>query len=125
MPVTIPMRHDLARWSSQVVLGDTFDDDGVSFTDGRLFTFEWSWNGRASCWSLAIRDEDDTLLLAGKALRLGALLLRQHGKESGLPPGDLLLVDLAGTHTEATLTSLGVGHQLLYYTSGELTAAGL
>lgn len=125
MPVTIPMRQDLARWSSQVVLGDTYAADGVSFTDGRLFTFGWSWNGRASCWSLTIRDQDDTVLLAGKALRLGCLLLRQYGKASGLPPGDLLLVDLTGTHTEASLTSLGLTTQLLYYTSGELATAGL
>lgn len=125
MPVSIPMRSDLARWSSQVTLGDTYEADGVTFSDGQLYTLGWSWNGRTSSWTLTIGDADGSPLLDGKALRLGALLLRQHGKASGLPPGDLLLVDVTGTHTEASLTSLGVTHQLLYYTSGELAAAGL
>lgn len=125
MPVQIPLRSDLPRWTQQVVLGDTYDDDGISFTDGALYEFTFDWSGRASTWSFEIRDASNTLLLAGEALRLGTLRLSAFGKASGLPPGDLLLVDLTGTHTEPTLNSLGVDHALLYYTSGELAAVGL
>jgi len=125
MPVSIPLRSDLARWEQQVELGDTYDADGVTFTDARLYTLIFDWNGRASCWTLGIQDADGADLLRGKGLRLGSLRLRRHGRESGLPPGDFLLVDLSGMHTEVTLTSLGVGHSLLYYSSGELSEAGL
>lgn len=125
MPVEIPLRSDLARWTQQVVLGDTYDDDGVSFTDGQSYTLIFDWNGRASVWSFGIRDADGADLLRGKALRLGSLRMRRHGRAGGLPPGDFLLVDLSGTHTEAGLTSLGVTHSLLYYTSTELEELGL
>lgn len=125
MPVQIPLRHDLARWDVQVVLGDTYEDDGVSFSDGALYTLIFDWNGRASCWTLGIQDAEGADLLRGKALRLGALPLRYQGRESGLPPGDLLLVDITGARTDPTLTSLGVSHFLLYYTSSELEDAGL
>lgn len=125
MPVEIPLRNDQPRWTQQVVLGDTYDDDGVSFTDGVSYTLIFDWNGRASVWVLGIQDADGADLLRGKALRLGSLRMRRHGRAGGLPPGDFLLVDLTGTHQEAGLTSLGVTHALLYYTSGELEDAGL
>ena len=125
MPVEIPLRSDQPRWEQQVVLGDTYADDGVSFTDGVGYTLIFDWNGRASVWTLGVKDADGADLLRGKALRLGSLRMRRHGRESGLPPGDFLLVDLLGTHAEAGLTSLGQSHALLYYTSTELAAAGL
>lgn len=125
MPVEISLRSDQPRWTQQVVLGDTFDDDAVSFTDGVSYTLILDWNGRASVWTMGIQDADGNDLLRGKALRLGSLRMRRHGRAGGLPPGDFLLVDLTGTHTEAGLTSLGSSHSLLYYTSGELAEAGL
>ena len=125
MPVEIPLRSDQPRWTQQVVVGDEYDDDDVSFTDGVSYTLIFDWNGRASVWTMGIQDADGVDLLRGKALRLGSLRTKRHGRESGLPPGDFLLVDLTGTHTEAGLTSLGSTHSLLYYTAGGLEDAGL
>ena len=125
MPVEIPLRSDQPRWEQQVVLGDEYDTDGVSFADGAQYTLIFDWNGRASAWALGIRDANGADLLHGKVLRLGSLRMRRHGRGSGLPLGDFLLVDLSGAHQEPTLTSLGVTHSLLYYTSGELAELGL
>lgn len=125
MPVQIPLPSDVARAELQVVLGDVYKADGVRFEDGVSYTLRIDWNGRAACWTLGIKDADGADLLRGKALRLGSLRLRRHGRASGLPAGDLLLVDLTGAGEDPGLATLARDFALLYYTSGELAAAGL
>ena len=125
MPVLIPLRSDVARWTLQVDLGETYATDRVSFLDARTYTLIFDWNTRAQVWTMGIQNADGNDLLRGKALRLGSLRIRKHGKAAGLPPGDFLLVDLSGQHQEADLDSLGTTHQLLYYTSNELETLGL
>lgn len=125
MPVQIPLESDKARWSQDVSLGNTYGTDNLSFTDASLYTLDFNWNGRAGVWVFGIQDADGNDLLRGRALRLGALLLSGCGRAGGLPEGDFLLVDLTGEHQEAGLTSLGVTHQLLYFTHSELVDEGM
>ena len=77
--VTIPM-SDLAEFSQSVTL------------DGNEYRLHFYWNGRGSFWGMDISDANGVPLLSGIRLIINFPMLLQH-KESGLPPGQFLIVD--------------------------------
>ena len=113
MPVQIPLPVGKARFDLRVDL------------DGSTYVMEFDWNSRSDSWSFNILDASGTPLLSGQALRLGSLRLGSRGRSSGLPSGDLLLVDLAGDKTDPGIDGLGDRYALLYYTETELSEVGL
>jgi hypothetical protein len=60
--------------------------------DGNLYKLHIYWNTRGAFWSLDIADANSIPLVSGIKLITGFPMLIQH-KESGLPPGQLLIVD--------------------------------
>ncbi len=87
--------------------------------EGRRYLLRLDWLGRLETWSFSLFTENETPFLQGKGLVLGADLLRLSRHVPGCPQGSLLLTDSQGLDAEATLSSLGVRHLLIYVTSDE------
>lgn len=68
--------------------------------DGTPYRLKLYWNSRNAFWSVAFYDLEDTLLLGGVSLRMGIDILKGH-PDRGLPPGELWVLDPAGSFTEA------------------------
>ena len=87
--------------------------------DGRRFRIDLDWLGRIRRWSFSLYTGAGVPLLRCKGLVLGADLLKriQHNPEA--PRGAFFLVDRQEANAEATLDSLGIRHDLIYYPRGE------
>jgi len=88
--------------------------------DGVTYTLEIRWNVRAGAWYMNVRNEagDDPPLLAGLKLVADWPLAAYTTQRQ--PPGAFVVVDSAGLGEDPALLSLGVRHQLLYFTAAEL-----
>lgn len=87
--------------------------------DGVTYTIQIRWNVRWNAWFMNILDDNAlNVLIAG--LRLVSdwpIAAYRTGRQ---PPGAFMLVDTAGVGADATIDSLGVRHQLRYWTAAEL-----
>lgn len=83
---------------------------------------------RQDSWYLDLFDAADEPLLTGKRLSANTALLAPY-QIAGLPPGELMLVDVEAADDqaaiEATFDSLGYRHQLFYYDVADLPAAAV
>ena len=87
--------------------------------EGRRYILRLDWLGRIETWSFSLFTENETPIVQGKGLVLGADLLRLSRHVPGCPQGQLYLADAQGLDAEATLESLGVRHLVVYVTSDE------
>jgi hypothetical protein len=68
------------------------------------YQFNLYWNDRSNVWLMdLVNPTTQTPIVTGLALVLGADLLAPYS----LGIGSLIVIDETGTHTEATVTSLG------------------
>jgi hypothetical protein len=104
--LTIPLRTDLTHYSFQVEL------------EGSAYGFELRWNERDFGWYMSLFDVEGNPLITARRVVLDLpMLIRQ--KLAGLPPGQLIAIDTAGTGVEPGLNDLGGRVQLVYYDSAE------
>lgn len=88
--------------------------------DGVVFVLRLTLNSRTNRWTLAIKQEDGTLLIAGIPIIINYPLLESHRFE-GMPAGDIFCLSESGDQTEPRDTeSLGVTHSLLYREVGTI-----
>lgn len=106
MAVEVPIRANVPAQTFDIVL------DGVSYT------MVAKWNSRSTFWTLDILQEDQSSLILGVCLKLGARLLQQFN----LNIGDFIMIDDTGTGQEASLSNIGISTRLVYFTSTELEA---
>jgi hypothetical protein len=89
----------------------------ITTLDGRAFRLTFKWNARIGRWFLDMETSGGTSILAGKAVVLGADLLRQVRWNPEAPPGALIAVDFQAGGQEAGLETLGERVRLLYFTA--------
>jgi hypothetical protein len=81
------------------------------------YQFDVRWNDRSSLWVLDISDpSSQTPIASGLALVLGADLLLPYS----LGIGELIVIDETGTHTPATVDSLGSSVNVYWLSPDEL-----
>jgi hypothetical protein len=88
---------------------------------GRRFRLYFSWNTRLEGWSMTVMDIDGKVLAGGLRLVPGCLLLKKYkASVSGLPPGDLMLVDSEDRPDTAAADrkNLGTRFFLVYVSEG-------
>lgn len=91
--------------------------------DGVTYSMTFRYNDRDDIWRLDLADVDENPLALGLSLVTGIPLLRALRTLPGLPPGELIVIDTAGT-ADPTFDSLGRRHSLLYATAADLAALG-
>jgi hypothetical protein len=97
------------RWTAKADLG------------GRRFQLYFSWNTRLEGWSMTIMDADGKVLIGGLRLVPGCLMLKKYkASVSGLPPGDLMLVDREDRPDTAVAgrNNMGTRFLLVYISEG-------
>jgi hypothetical protein len=83
--------------------------------DGRRWRFRLKWLQRVERWHLSIAYDDGTMLISGKALALGADLLRSVRTYADAPQGMLTVVPPGDAQpVEPTLYGLGRDPLLVY-----------
>lgn len=111
--------------SHLVIDNDTTDlyyDQTVGL-EGLEYLMRFTWMNRTSQWLLDIYDQDENPLASGIALVVGWSLLRRF-KDSRLPPGVLMCVDVTGQNNEISVPGdLGDRVLLMYITSDDPTLA--
>jgi hypothetical protein len=83
---------------------------------------------RSESWYLDLYNAADEPLLTGKRLSVNTALLDPY-QIDGLPPGELMLVDMEAPDDQAAIEadfdSLGFRHQLVYYDVADLPPAAV
>lgn len=90
--------------------------------DGVTFTFTFRWNDRDDCWYFDLGDAQGLPLANGLKAVTRWQLLSALRSLTGLPKGELLVVDTAGKDEEPTFDSLGRRHLMFYIPEVELAA---
>jgi hypothetical protein len=107
MIVQLPLSTDTPQTFS-IQLGDS------------TYQFTLRWNDRSSVWQMDMADATSgDAIVSGIGLVLGTDLLLPYS----LGIGGLMVVDETGTHTEATLDSLGSTTNVYWLSSDELTSS--
>ncbi len=118
MKILDPIEPD----EQQAVYDYTVDLEGV------IYRVRLIYRERQDSWYLDLYDAADVALLTGKRLSANTALLAPYQIE-GLPPGELMLVDVEAADdqaaVEADFESLGFRHQLFYYEVEDLPAAAV
>lgn len=92
---------------------------------GRDYVLTFRWNQRMGHWVLSLADQDGVMIRAGLVLATLAPLLRGV-VDARRPPGELVVLDAAGTNDlDPGFSDLGARFQLCYADPGELEALGL
>lgn len=102
--IEIPL-YNAARWEMRADLS------------GKRYGLYIAYNTRQEAWFMAISDVNGNLLLAGIRLVPGIFFLEKYrASVSGLPPGELWLVDIEGklSTAEATRENLSTRFALTY-----------
>lgn len=99
----IPLRPNLAAQRVRVTL------------DGRRYRLDLDWIQRLRRWSFSLFTDSGDPIVRCKGLVLGADLLKRTRYRADCPQGALLLVDRRDMNEDASLDSLGVRHDLIYY----------
>ncbi len=106
-PLTIPLAPGLPFTVQTVTL------------DGRRYIFRTRWLQRIQRWQFDLETDSGTVLILSKGLSVRCDLLAQVRYSPLCPGGTLVLVDSQGAtvegESEATLSSLGDRHRLIYF----------
>ena len=102
--LNLPVLSGSPRQTALITLGD------------RGYQLTLDWNQRISRWFMDLATESGEYLLRAKGLATRADILGQIRYLPACPEGSLILVDLSGADSEASLYSLGVDHRLWYVT---------
>lgn len=79
--------------------------------------FRFKWNGRLERWTLTIYDENENVIVAGRAVVNGIDLIGQYN-DSRLPPGKLIAVSADDTDdADARYDDFGIRVKFYYYTT--------
>jgi hypothetical protein len=81
--------------------------------DGVPYTIWAKWNTAYEFWTIDILDLNEVVLVAGLKLVVGIELIRRFNDER-LPPGNLVVVDVAGTTLRVARNDVGSNVQLMY-----------
>ncbi len=87
--------------------------------EGVNYTLDFAWVARAGCWSLAIFTDEGELVITGIAIVTNRPLLARFHHLKGLPPGELLFVDLTETISAPNFEQLT---ELMYFDAAEWAA---
>lgn len=90
--------------------------------DGTTYQLTFSWNARAGQWYLDVRDASGGDLVLGLPLVVDFPLLQTYRSVEGLPPGELLVVDLEGRGGQPGLGEWNSRYQVLYYDTEAMAA---
>ena len=104
----LPTRSDLPHF------------DFFTELDGTKYGLEFKWNEREESWYMSILDSEGTAILSGRKVVVNWPLFSRFAV-AGLPPGNIIALDTAGTETNPGLTDLGDRVQIYYFDSDEPT----
>jgi hypothetical protein len=88
--------------------------------DGREYVLELRWSQREERWYLDLRTAAGDLLAGAIKLVTGWPLLYRFRTVEGLPPGELMVVDLRADAADPGLDELGDVALLCYLTADEI-----
>lgn len=108
----------MATFSIPIEVGTPHQTVNVDL-DGVTYTLALDWSTREECWYIGISDLAGVVLVSGVKVVVNWPLLHVMGLFPGVPPGELMAVDTAGTGADPDLTTFGDTIALLY-----LDAAG-
>lgn len=74
--------------------------------DGREYLLRFFWNQRNGTWYMDLRDQDESPIVTGLPLVLGASLVK-YVTDSRLFNGALIAIDLTGLHAQPNIDELG------------------
>jgi hypothetical protein len=98
--------------------GQAHFDQSVDL-EGTTYILTFAWNAREARWAVDVSTAEGALLVGGVTCASNRLLLRRYRHVVGLPPGDLMFVDL-------TESVDGPGYpfdvELVYFLGDELGA---
>lgn len=86
---------------------------------GIPFVVEVRWNQREEAWYMTVLDANESPVLSGVKLVLGALL-GARSADPRKPPGAFVVADLSGTGRDATLDDLGTRVVVSFFSNEEL-----
>ena len=89
--------------------------------DGIPYIFDVRWNGRDRAWYFDLLEEDETIIITGITVVLGAILDGRSAADS-IPLGAIIAADLASSGTDATFDDIGDRVGVYFYTAAELDA---
>lgn len=87
--------------------------------DDKSYRFRFSWNTRASFWSMEIFNSELETIVSGIKVVLNYELITRN-PDRGLPPGEIFAIDPSDTLSEITLNNLGTEIKLIYVEESEL-----
>jgi hypothetical protein len=108
VPVLLPLQPSIASYRFSTELA------------GDEFLIDVRWNSRDESWYLDVLLPDETLIMAGLRVVLGALGIRY--SDSRRPRGMLLAYDRSGEAREAGFDDIGERVVVLFFTVDELEA---
>jgi len=105
----VPTTSDYPAYSMTVTL------------EGEVYRLVFRWNVRGAFWTMDVKEQDETVLLAGIKLVANWPLTDRYVNPD-LPPGDFMAYDTAGTGLDPGREDLGGRVLLLYLTEAEVAA---
>jgi len=110
MAIEMPVRNDLPAYTFKQEL------------DGTVYTFEFRFNERFSCWIMDILDETGEVpIILGTPVQTDVDILSRFILSS-LPPGQFIVLDETGEQRNPDRDNFGIEVKLFYVTEEELTA---
>lgn len=92
--------------------------------EGVEYILDLRWSSRASRWTLDLFAASGAAIYSGIALTLAEPLLGPLHLVTGMPPGELVLIDPRAERAAPTLATLGEIVSLVYVDSEHVGAAG-
>lgn len=89
--------------------------------DGTTYVMDVRWNGRDEAWYFDLSKADETIMLAGIKIVLGALL-GIRSVDTDWPRGIFSAIDQSGAGIDATLDDIGVRVLMTYVPAAEALA---
>lgn len=94
----------------------------ISITlEGVPYLFTFKWNVRGAYYTLDILTRDAVLLVGGIKVVINRGLIRKLPR-TGMPPGELLVIDSSGDNTPITFEDLSERVEMIYMTDAEYAA---
>lgn len=87
--------------------------------EGRDYILKFDWADREQRFYMSIMDQDENPLLMGVKIIPNWGLISRHHFNLGLPPGELIALDLEQGGAPPTMTDFGVRVRMFYYASTE------
>ena len=99
--IIIPTRNDLDYYTFKITL------------DGADFNFTFTWNTRSERWHFDLADSSNSPIVSGAPVLCGWLILGRF-RDTRLPTGDFIFVNVDGTLTDPGRYDLGTTCNLYY-----------